>query len=120
MSTPLSTREKELVRLAVNDSQLGFSCPYCGGRSWAFVETDRLLCFKCGHVPHFAIPALRRMASRYETAKGIEQVKEKFVDPVVQVEAEAEKPKQSRNKQAGDDLPKESRFKAFIGRVFDF
>lgn len=120
MSTPLSKRERELIKLAVNDPLLGLSCPFCGGRSWTLVNTATLLCFKCGHAPRFAVGALRERASRYETAKGIEQAKEKLIDPVVQMEAEAKKSKQCRNKQASDDLPKESRFKEFVGRVFDF
>ena len=71
----VSQRDLELIRLAVNDPQTGFKCPYCGGRSWVGIDDKlNLLCMVCGHRAAFNWAALKQKGRRYAEQKGITEI----------------------------------------------
>lgn len=71
----VSQRDLELIRLAVNDPQTGFKCPYCGGRSWVGIDAEmNLLCMVCGHRAAFNWVALKQKGRRYAEQKGITEI----------------------------------------------
>ena len=71
----VSQRDLELIRLAVNDPQTGFKCPYCGGRSWVGIDAEmNLLCMVCGHRAAFNWAALKQKGRRYAEQKGIAEI----------------------------------------------
>ena len=69
----VSQKDFELIRLAVNDPQTGFECPYCGGKTWVVVgdAPHNLCCLVCGHQTGFAWGALIEKGRLYAKEKGL-------------------------------------------------